>query len=555
MREDDITARAAQIGDAALDFDSESERNSYIDQECGGDGALKLLVREYVAGGEADTPLFDGATVPMEAAADSRIGQVVGHWRLLRIVGEGGFGVVYLAERSDGQVRQLGAVKFLRGTVRSREFELRFRDERQILANLHCPYIVGLIDAGVTREGQPYLVMEFVEDAEPIDVYCRDRGLPVRECLKLFQMVCEAVAHAHQKLIIHRDLKPENILVTKDGVPHLLDFGVAKILDPIHRSGERAAASTNVLVGTERYFSPEQARREPVDTTTDIYSLGVILYELLTGADPYELHRWPDEPIEQIVCTVDPEIPSKVVLRTCMSVARETKVRQDSPTSRQHVERKQSDLKGDVDAIVMMALRKERERRYRTVVELNDDIGRHLANRPILARRESFAYWAQRFVRRYRAQITGAAVGLSLSTLAVGAIYVVNQLRPSQYRYTIAGRDGPASRYTVDDYLLLKVNGKPVGYGKFTGCGPATTPSRCPESAAIAFIAAQGGQLEIVAYDIGGGYLLSELWLYKNGRRAMKLTDEIKPCETIPCSWDKWRPQPAIFFGRTFSLP
>ncbi len=189
-----------------------------------------------------------------EQAEPSFVGRRIGAWTLVRCLGEGGFGVVYLAERSDGQVRQTGAIKFLKGTIRGRDLELRFLDERQILANLNHPYIVGLIDAGVTPEGQPYLVMEVVEDALPIDDYCAQHSL--KECLLLFRKVCEAVAYAHRKLVVHRDLKPGNILVTKDGTPRLLDFGVAKILDPIHRGTDEAAHSTNMLIGTERYWSP-----------------------------------------------------------------------------------------------------------------------------------------------------------------------------------------------------------------------------------------------------------------------------------------------------------
>src|SRR5262249_7603222 len=160
------------------------------------------------------------------------------------------------------------------------DLELRFLDERQILANLSHPWIVRLIDADVTGDGQPYFVMEFVEDALPVDVYCRRHALSIKERLLLFGKICDAVSYAHRKLVVHRDLKPENILITRDGTPRLLDFGLAKILDPAHRGGARAAASTNILIGTERYLSPEQIRREPVDTATDIYSLGVILYEL-----------------------------------------------------------------------------------------------------------------------------------------------------------------------------------------------------------------------------------------------------------------------------------
>ena len=179
---DPLDARAMEIGDAALDLDAGANRDAYVEISCGPDDHLKRLVRSYLSRADSSSPFFDQPLVPDELPADSRVGQMIGRWKLLSILGEGGFGVVYLAERTDGQVRQVGAVKFLRGTVRNRDLELRFRDERQILANLNCPYIVGLIDAGVTTEGQPYLVMQFVENARPIDSYCRQEACSIRDC-------------------------------------------------------------------------------------------------------------------------------------------------------------------------------------------------------------------------------------------------------------------------------------------------------------------------------------------------------------------------------------
>ena len=209
-----------------------------------------------------------------QKAGAPKTGEQVGRWTLEQKIGEGGLGVVYRASRSDGEVRQRGAIKFLRGTFHGSDLETRFRDERQILANLSHPYIVGLIDGGVTEDGQPYLVMQLVENGEPLDTYCRKHQCSMNQRLVLFQKICEAVSYAHKNLVVHRDLKPGNILVTPDGTPHLLDFGVAKILDPVHRAGSEAAHSSHVLLGTERYFSPEQARMETLDQSTDIYSLG-----------------------------------------------------------------------------------------------------------------------------------------------------------------------------------------------------------------------------------------------------------------------------------------
>ena len=417
MVNDELSRRAEQIGDHALEFNAAPERTAYIDKACGEDEALKALVFEYVRG--AETIMVE--PVIGEVPPFSFENKQIGPWKLLRPLGEGGFGLVYLAERNDGHVRQLGAIKFLKGTVHTRDLELRFLDERQILANLNHPWIVGLIDAGLTREGQAYLVMDFVEDGLPIDVYCREREISVKDCLLLFRKVCEAVSYAHRKLVVHRDLKPGNILVTKDGTPRLLDFGVAKILDPIHRSGAQAASSTNVSVGTLRYFSPEQARREPVDTSTDIYSLGLILYELLVGTDPYDLESHLSEGmgIEQIICNVDPELPSRGVTTAPSSSA---------PT--RNKERLRRQLKGDLDNILTMALRKEPQRRYASVNQFSEDIRRHLKGLPVTARRDTYGYRASKFVQRHKAGVAAAA--LIVLSLMAGVTTTAWQARRAQ---------------------------------------------------------------------------------------------------------------------------
>lgn len=412
---DDLRQQAEQIGDKALDFNAGEARAAYIEEACGRDQELKKLVFEYISGAER----INIEPVIAEAAPFSYENKQIGPWKLSRPLGEGGFGLVYLAERNDGQVRQLGAVKFLKGTVHSRDMELRFLDERQILANLNHPWIVRLVDAGVSREGQPYLVMDYVDDAVPIDAYCRERELSVKDRLLLFRSVCEAVAYAHRKLVVHRDLKPSNILVTKGGTPRLLDFGVAKILDPIHRGGAQAARSTYVLMGTERYFSPEQVRREPVDTSTDIYTLGVILYELLVGTDPYDLEHHGTESVEQVITTVDPELPSRAVEKISLSSS------QPRPEARF---RRQ--LKGDLDNILLMALRKEPQRRYASVNQFSDDLRRHLEGLPVSAHRDTFGYRASKFVQRHKTGVAAAA--LILVSLIAGLTTTIWQAKRAQ---------------------------------------------------------------------------------------------------------------------------
>jgi serine/threonine protein kinase len=439
MGHEEQRQQAERIGDNALEFNAGKERIAYIEEACGPDEALKALVLEYISGAE------DMSVEPVigEPAPVSFENKQIGPWKLLRPLGEGGFGLVYLAERNDGQVRQLGAVKFLKGTVHSRDMELRFLDERQILANLNHSWIVGLIDAGLSREGQPYLVMDYVDDALPIDVYCRGKELSVKDRLQLFRKVCEAVAYAHRKLVVHRDLKPSNILVTKDGTPKLLDFGVAKILDPIHRSGAQAASSTYVLIGTERYFSPEQVRREPVDTSTDIYTLGVILYELLVGTDPYDLEHHKKESVEQLICTIDPELPSRAVTRASGS---------DQPTQEaslganaaqaialpRYEAKFRRQLKGDLDNILLMALRKEPQRRYASVNQFSDDIRRHLEGLPVSARGDTFSYRATKFVQRHKTGV--AAAVLIVVSLIAGLTATIWQARRAQVAQAKAER-------------------------------------------------------------------------------------------------------------------
>jgi WD40 repeat protein/serine/threonine protein kinase len=430
--------RAREIGEAALDMDAGSERDAFVDQRCGDDQELKTLVAGYISG--ADDPIFDLLSSPPKS--DPRLGQQAGHWRLQRKLGEGGLGVVYLAERSDGEVRQRGAIKFLKATVHSRDLELRFRDERQILANLQHPYIVRLLDGGVTPEGQLYLVMEYLEDARPLDNYCRQRQLPLQDCLSLFQKICEAVSYAHQKLVIHRDLKPGNILVSPDGTPRLLDFGVAKILDPLHRAGIEHAHSTAVQMGTERYFSPEQARQEPLDTGTDVYSLGVILYELLAGTDPYDFDRRSREHPEQIICTIDPELPSRAVARSS-SVGRAAQVPgADGETTVTATPiafdwaRRQRELAGDLDAVLMQALRKDRDQRYASVAEFSADIQRHLDHLPVSARLNTLAYRIGCFWRRNRERVIAA--GVVVAILIAGLATSIYQRQQAIYQRQFA---------------------------------------------------------------------------------------------------------------------
>src|SRR5918998_3356840 len=268
-------------------------------------GERQGFVAEVRAGGA------DPATNPVTGGfVDPAIGRRIGAYRVVREIGRGGMGAVYLAERADGEFRQRVAVKLIKRGMDTDFILRRFRNERQILATLDHPYIARLLDGGTTDDGLPYFVMEYIEGA-PLYRYSDERQLAVAERLRLFSMVCDAVNYAHQKLVIHRDIKPSNILVTPGGVPKLLDFGIAKLLNP-EFAGEITLdpTATAMRLMTPEYAAPEQVRGEPVSPATDVYSLGVLLYEILTGHRPYRLRNRSPHEMARVICEEEPPHPS-----------------------------------------------------------------------------------------------------------------------------------------------------------------------------------------------------------------------------------------------------
>jgi non-specific serine/threonine protein kinase/serine/threonine-protein kinase len=348
-----------------------------------------------------------GPTYGDTGAAERLIGRRLGAYRIDRVIGQGGMGIVYGGLRDDGHYRQEVAVKVAMSAF-SELARQRFQQEREILASLDHPYIARLLDAGTSEEGLPYFVMELVHGS-PIDTYCVERSLDLDGRLRLFGRVCEAVQHAHQHLVVHRDLKPTNVLVTPEGVPKLLDFGIAKLLDHGARDG------VTLPLMTPEYASPEQIRGEAISTTTDVYTLGVLLYRILTGRAPYEpLHDGPHD-LARAICDDDPSPPS---------------------TTSRHAFRHR--LAGDVDAIVLKALGKDPARRYASVEQLSEDIGRHLSGLPVVARRDTVAYRAGKFLRRHRAASIGAA--LVATTLVAGVISTSAQARVARAQRARAER-------------------------------------------------------------------------------------------------------------------
>lgn len=351
-------------------------------------------------------------------------GTVIGPYRTVRELGMGGMGAVYLAERVDGKFQQRVALKLLKREMNTAALRRHFEQEREILASLEHPNIARLLSAGTSDDNIPFIAMEYV-DGLPIDEYCNQNSLGLDERLELFRTVCSAVDFAHRNLVIHRDLKPSNILVTNDGVPKLLDFGISKIVSKEYENAD-SATITKMGVMTPSYASPEQLKGESVTTLSDVYSLGVVLFELLSGHRPFESKENDLREIYSAVIEREPSLPSSM-LDSVLLFSRQIGVRDSDGQTDQAIARRtqanqlslsSQSVRGDLDNIVLKALRKEPERRYRSAGELSDDIGRHIDGLPVTARPNTFAYRASKFVGRNRIGV--AAAGFVLATVVAG---------------------------------------------------------------------------------------------------------------------------------------
>jgi serine/threonine protein kinase/TolA-binding protein len=412
-----------------------AERQAFIARETQGEPELErellaLLERgdERRAVGSLTRTL--GGGIPSLAPREERslVGRVVAKYQLVSVLGRGGAGTVLLGERADKQFSGKVAVKVV-DRANAADLGTRFRAERQILASLNHPNIARLIDAGETDDGQPYLVMEYIE-GKPLDLYCDENRLDLRKRLKLFIDICAAVQYAHQNLIIHRDLKPANILVTADGTAKLLDFGIAKLLNRNNISNTASELTRiNERLLTPEYASPEQIIGGAVTTATDVYSLGIVLYRLLSGLRPYDLSGATSQlEMERSICVADPPRPSASVQHAMQSapahgeqpIAALALARCLSP------ERLRRRLVGDLDAIVMRALRKEPQHRYTSVERLVADIRHYLENEPVQARQGNWVYYTQRFVRRHTTAV-GASAGFLIFVIAVAIVMSIQR--------------------------------------------------------------------------------------------------------------------------------
>ena len=396
-------------------------RAAYLAKVCGDDSELRREVDLLLEFEKENLDLIEGdifsVVLNHERAAETTenlIGTQIGSYRIISELGAGGMGAVFLAERADGAFKQQVALKLIKRGMNSDAILRRFFTERQILASLKHPNIAHLIDGGTTDGGLPYFVLEYVE-GETLTDFADRENLDLNERLKLFSKVCAAVSFAHSNLVIHRDLKPSNILVSRDGNVKLLDFGIAKLLKS--ETGDDAATATQNFVFTPEYASPEQVRGEKLTTATDIYSLGVILYEFLTGNRPYKNANQSIGEIIKAVCETEPERPSARIsdFRLGISDLKESAEPKTNPKS--PIQNPKS-LRGDLDNIILKALRKEPERRYRSVEQFSEDITRHQTGLLVTASRDTWSYRASKFVHRNRVAV--AAAGLVLLTLIGG---------------------------------------------------------------------------------------------------------------------------------------
>jgi tetratricopeptide (TPR) repeat protein len=411
--------RIKALFSAALEV-PESERAAMLALEANGDASLVEEVVSLLASHEAPGDFLESPAPEMSAsvyaALDDHVGERIGAYRIVGTLGTGGMGDVFRAVRDDDQYRAEVAIKLMRADVRDNLAEQRFRNERQILAKLDHRNIARLLDGGATPGGVPYVVMELVQ-GEPIDKYCDARDLAVRDRVQLFLQVCSAVSYAHQHLVVHRDLKPNNILVTADGSVKLLDFGIAKLLEANSITGTRGEETrTQLRAMTLDYASPEQVGGGTVTTVSDVYSLGVVLYRLLTGQSPYGKHGSDAQRVAEILGDTTPTRPSQV--------------RSGAPRAR--------DIDADLDDILMMALRKEPQRRYGSVEQLANDLRNFLGGLPVVARGNAWRYRCGKFVRRRKVEIAAAAV--VIASLVGGLGFALREARIAEQQRLVAQR-------------------------------------------------------------------------------------------------------------------
>ena len=459
----DVKPDIHAIFNEAIELESDEQRLKYIDEACGGDPMLKERVEALLRADAEAGNFLGGQNAGTGASSDQTaldsVGALIGPYQVREQIGEGGMGVVYVAEQT-APVRRQVAVKIIKPGMDSGQVLARFEAERQALAMMEHPNIAKVFDGGMTDTGRPYFAMELVKGV-PITQYCDACQLGIRPRLELFVTVCLAVQHAHQKGIIHRDLKPSNILVAmQDGhpAPKIIDFGIAKAMNQ-RLTEQTLRTAFSQMIGTPMYMSPEQAElsRLDVDTRSDIYSLGVLMYELLTGATPFASERFSEasfDELRRIIREEDPPRPSARV--STLAADASTTLSETRRTDSRHLAQQ---LRGELDCIAMKALAKDRTRRYAAANDLAADIDRYLHHEPVLARPASTLYRVSKFTRRNRALVASLAavlVALSMGFALATAGYVTAQRRLAEAMHEQEG-----NRILID--MLRDVYGIPFG--------------------------------------------------------------------------------------------
>lgn len=408
----------------AVEMDGK-EREDYLTDRCK-DPMLKQEIDTLLSAHDKSNKFLENSIVPAEPAIDNNslfIGKTFGKYKIDRLIARGGMGLVYLGIRDD-EVKQQAAVKIINPGVVSGTVIKRFQTERQTLANLNHPNISRLLDGGITEDGIQFLVMEYI-DGIPIDEYCDNNKLNVKDRLSLFLKVAAVVQYAHQNLVVHKDLKPNNILITQDGEPKLLDFGIAKILSPENNPLE-TVTQRGMWNLTPEFASPEQINGAPITTSSDVYSLGIILYRLLTGHSPYKIKSVFHSDISKIITYSEPTKPSEIIFKTIVNKFEEnnSEINPDtiSRTREGSIDKLHKKLVGDLDNIISMAIRKEPERRYSSVDNLTDDIKRYLNDRPVNAHSDSLIYRSRKFIKRNKTAVIPAAIIFSLINLGLAGV-------------------------------------------------------------------------------------------------------------------------------------
>jgi non-specific serine/threonine protein kinase/serine/threonine-protein kinase len=404
------------IFNEAVELDS-PERKAFFEKQTGADAEILNEVRRLLNAEKANNfavPIAAVAHLWQEETAEDFAGKQIGDYRVKREIGRGGMGIVFEASRENSDFSQIVAVKLLKRGMDSAAMLRRFRRERQILASFEHPNIARLFDGGVTTEGMPFFAMEYVV-GKPLDEFCDERNLSIIERLRLFLQICAAVSFAHSRLVVHRDLKPTNIFVTESGIVKLLDFGIAKIISPENDSPAQTATMLGMM--TPAYASPEQIRGDIVSTSSDIYSLGLILYELLTGVSAYDFPNNRADEMAKIICESEPPRPSVRISGLIETNSDDKKnARSKLKTNSQSEIRNPKSLRGDLDNIILKALRKDPSRRYASVEQLATDILRHLDGLPVFARPDTFSYRFEKFVARHRVSVAaGVLIFLTLT--------------------------------------------------------------------------------------------------------------------------------------------